>query len=111
VLPGVPEQIGDEFRVGAVQAHLDCAEAFSPPEFGAHVRCGLDGSADTGLVEHHVEMTGVAERGEDLATDPERRAPVVIRLERARQGERESPRLVRRDGHAPECTLEGCVER
>jgi hypothetical protein len=36
---------------------------------------------------------------------------VMIGLERARQGEREAPRLVRRDRHAPECTLEGCVER
>jgi soluble P-type ATPase len=43
---------------------------------------GLDGSADAGLVEHHVEVTGVPERREDLAADPERRAPVVIGLER-----------------------------
>ena len=111
MLPGVGQEIGDECSIGAVQAYLDCAEALSPPELGAHVRRGLDGSADTGLVEHHVELTGVKERGEDLAADPERRAPVMIGLHSARQGEREAPRLVRRDRHAPECTLEGCVER
>jgi len=111
VLPGVGQEIGDECSIGAVQAYLDCAEALSPPALGADVGRRLDGGADAALVEHHVEVSRVPEGGEDLAADPERRAPVMIGLERARQGEREAPRLVRRDRHAPECTLEGCVER
>ena len=55
-----------------------------------------DGGADAGLVDHHVHVLGVPQRGEDPPADAERRPPVVILLDRLGEGQRDRRGL--RDG-------------
>jgi hypothetical protein len=46
---------------------------------------------DIERVDHHVQVPGVGHGGEDFSVYPERRLAPVVRLDAARQGERNVP--------------------
>src|SRR5919197_6564244 len=93
-LPCVGEQVGQRVRLGETQVHAYRGEALAPPHLRAGFGIGLDGGEDARLVEHHVHMPLVPERGEDLAGHAERRPAVMVLLDRVGKREREPPGLL-----------------
>jgi uncharacterized protein len=99
-LPGIGQQARQQLLRSPAQIDPHSREPLSPPDLLADLRRGLNGGVNTRLVDHHVHVVLIPQRGEDATGDPERWATMVVELDCLWQRERDPTGLLGRQHHA-----------